>query len=69
MFPGEPTAIQKEMFTRVLKGHIGVDSRIFVQVGGLGPPPLPLTQIHSPSFSYTLHDMTIVHFPASFITL
>ena len=31
--PGEPSAVQREMFTRVLKGHIGVDSRVFVQVG------------------------------------
>ena len=26
---GTPTAHQKEMFTRVLKGHIGLDSRVF----------------------------------------
>jgi len=26
---GTPTAYQKEMFTRVLKGHIGLDSRVF----------------------------------------
>ena len=28
---GEPTSYQKEMFTRVLKGHIGIDSRVFPQ--------------------------------------
>lgn len=26
---GDPSSFQKEMFTRVLKGHIGIDSRIF----------------------------------------
>ena len=28
---GTPTPLQREMFTRVLKGHIGVDSRVFIQ--------------------------------------
>ena len=28
---GTPTPVQREMFTRVLKGHIAVDSRVFVQ--------------------------------------
>ena len=28
---GEPTAVQREMFTRVLKGNIAIDSRVFIQ--------------------------------------
>ena len=28
---GSPSEYQKEMFTRVLKGHIGIDSRVFPQ--------------------------------------
>ena len=55
MHLGEPTAWQRECFTRVLKGHIGLATAVFPE----GTPHIsPISPLHLPYISPTSHHFS-----------